>query len=160
MSHEDTRHADPMTKHAHHVIPVKIYLAIWVVLVFLTFVTVAASRINLGPLNVPIAIGIASFKAALVALFFMHLWYDEKYNLVIFGAGLAFLVIFLGLTAIDPISRGVVNTIEASEIRPEMSQPMINETPAPVLPADQAAQMPSGPPSVAHPEPVVPPAAH
>jgi len=44
----------------------------------LTVVTVAAAQVNLGSLNVPIALAIASVKAALVALIFMHLLWDEK----------------------------------------------------------------------------------
>ncbi len=110
-------------KHQPHVIPVKVYVAVWGALMVLTVITVVASRINLGPVNTPLALLIATTKAALVALFFMHLLYDDRYNIVIFGSSILFLAIFLGLTWIDPYTRGDLNEIERYPIRPEMGLP-------------------------------------
>jgi cytochrome c oxidase subunit 4 len=46
-------------------------------------------------INVVVALGIATLKASLVALFFMHLRYDRPLNGIIFVSSLVFLGIFL-----------------------------------------------------------------
>ena len=48
-----------------------------------------------------IALGIATLKASLVALYFMHLRYDNPFYAVVFLAALLFLAIFLSLTLLD-----------------------------------------------------------
>ena len=48
-------------------------LAVYAALLLLTVVTVLASFVDLGLWNVVVALLIASVKASLVALFFMHL---------------------------------------------------------------------------------------
>ena len=73
-------------------------------LMFLTALTVACARIDLGALNLVIALAIASIKAALVALFFMHLIYDDKFNIAILAAGLIFVGIFCALTVTDMLT--------------------------------------------------------
>ncbi len=54
------------------------YIVVWLALLVLTAVTWGVSYINLGLGNVAVALLIASFKAALVALFFMHLRYENR----------------------------------------------------------------------------------
>lgn len=64
---------------AEHGNMVKIYMFIFVALVVLTGATVGASDIDLGRTgNIIVGLIIASCKACLVALFFMHLKYDER----------------------------------------------------------------------------------
>ena len=94
------------SSHAHHIVPLKVYLTIGAALLFLTAVTVWASYIDLGNWNIVVALVIAAFKASLVAMFFMHLKYDNKLNLVIFLIGIAFLTIFIGFTMFDTLRRG------------------------------------------------------
>lgn len=79
------------------------YIIVLAALLVLTAVTVAASGIHFGSpaINVIVALGIASLKASLVALFFMHLLHDKPLNALIFVSGLVFLAIFLILTLID-----------------------------------------------------------
>jgi cytochrome c oxidase subunit 4 len=77
-----------------------------------TTVTVAGIHFSTPAINVVVALGIASVKASLVALFFMHLLHDKPMNALIFTAGLAFLAIFLILCLIDvetrmPVQPGV-----------------------------------------------------
>ncbi len=55
-----------------------LYAVVWVALLILTGTTVAVSYVNLGVFNVVVALVIASVKASLVALFFMHLKYENK----------------------------------------------------------------------------------
>ena len=54
------------------------YIIVWIALLVLTGVTWGVSYINLGLGNVTVALLIASVKAALVALFFMHLRYENR----------------------------------------------------------------------------------
>jgi len=89
-----------------HVIPLKIYLLIGGSLFFLTIITVAASFVDLGNFNIAIALGIASFKASLVALYFMHLRYDNKLFLIVFSTSLFFLAVLITLTIADTLRRG------------------------------------------------------
>ena len=70
-------------------------------LFILTAITVGASYINFGSANVVIALFIATIKAILVALFFMHLLHDKPVNGVIAVAGFLFLGIFLMFDLLD-----------------------------------------------------------
>ncbi len=54
------------------------YIIVWIALLILTGVTWGVSYVNLGMGNVAVALIIASVKAALVALFFMHLRYENR----------------------------------------------------------------------------------
>jgi cytochrome c oxidase subunit 4 len=85
----------------------KLYALIFGALIILTIVTVGASYINFGTgmANVVIAMLIASIKASLVALFFMHLRWDRPVSAVIFCSTLFFLGLFLMGTYTDTISR-------------------------------------------------------
>ena len=67
----------------------------------LTGVTVGASYVNLGRLNVWIALLIASCKGSLVLLFFMHLRYEGRVLILSFLATIGFLAIMIGFTFWD-----------------------------------------------------------
>ncbi len=81
------------------------YVATLVVLLILTAITVGASYINFGSGNVVIALAIATVKATIVGLIFMHLLHDKPVNAVIAVAGFVFLGIFLMFDFIDVDSR-------------------------------------------------------
>ena len=83
----------------------KIYIGILGSLLVLTFITVWVSYFNFGVLNVLVAMLIATIKASLVALFFMHLYEDNRLNQVVFISSFVFLAIFVGLTASDLLFR-------------------------------------------------------
>lgn len=85
----------------------KLYAAVLGALLFLTVVTVGASMIDFGGgmANVVIAMLIASIKASLVALFFMHLRWEGKMNAIIFCSTLFFLGLFLIGCYTDNINR-------------------------------------------------------
>jgi cytochrome c oxidase subunit 4 len=72
-----------------------------VLLLVLTGVTVAVSYIDLGFLNVPVALTIACLKAALVLLFFMHLRYEGPMIRYAFITTIVFLAIMIGFTFWD-----------------------------------------------------------
>jgi cytochrome c oxidase subunit 4 len=92
-----------------HVVPVGTYIAVFIALMVLTIVTVAASRVDLGVFNTPVALGIAVAKAILVILFFMHVKYGPRLiGLFVAGAFLWLSHLIAG-TAADYISRGAVD---------------------------------------------------
>ena len=113
------------TEHdSHHVIPMKVLLRVFGGLVFLTILTVAVAQIDLGVLDLPVALGIAGMKSALVVLFFMALKYDKGVNSMVFTVGTVFVVVFLLFTLLDVAFRGDLSnaaseTISAQERRAE-----------------------------------------
>ncbi len=76
-----------------------------IALLILTAVTVGAAYINLGSGNIVIALAIATVKAILVALFFMHLRWEKPMDSLIAMAGFIFLGIFIGFCLLDFDSR-------------------------------------------------------
>src|SRR3954453_15355969 len=101
-------HAHPDTpaaagSHAHGPSPhaAKIYMAVLLALLFLTVVTVGASYVDLGPANIVVALLIATVKASLVGLFFMHLLHDKPVNGMVLVAGFMFLGLLLSFCMLD-----------------------------------------------------------
>ena len=92
-----------------HVSPLKLYIGIFTALMVLTTVTVLVAYVNLGEWNKVVALGIASFKATLVVLYFMHVKYASRMTKLIVVTGLFFLAILLSLTMADYSSREWVN---------------------------------------------------
>ena len=92
-----------------HVSSLKVYIGIFLTLMALTAITVAVAYINLGQLNKVVALGIASFKATLVVLYFMHVKYASRMTKLVVVSGLFFLGIMLTLTMADYSSREWVN---------------------------------------------------
>ena len=81
-----------------HIQPYTHLLAVLAVLLALTAMTVAASRIELGGLNIWMTILIASIKSSFVLLFFMHLKYEGRFirtTFIVTVCTLAMLVGFL-----------------------------------------------------------------
>ena len=84
----------------------KTYIAIWITLLVGTGLTVFAASLDLAPYNAAIALIIASVKATLVALFFMHIrGASERLTKVVVIAALFFLLLLLGLTMSDYATR-------------------------------------------------------
>lgn len=98
-------HVDDGEVHAH-ISSLKLYVGIFATLIFFTLLTVAISYVHLGPLNLAVAILIASMKAALVVTFFMHLKYENKFNTLMFLIGLLFIGVFFAYTLNDTDRRG------------------------------------------------------
>lgn len=87
-----------------HVMPLWLLTAVWLALMGLTYVTVAATHFDLGRLNLWLAMAIATIKAYLVALYFMHLRYDRPFNGLLFLGALAFVMLFVGFALMDTLS--------------------------------------------------------
>jgi cytochrome c oxidase subunit 4 len=90
---------------SHHIVPLKVFVRVLVALLILTFLTVAASRVDFGAANALVAILIATVKAGLVMAFFMHLKYDDKLYMLVFFLGLFFLVIMFFFSQLDIVTR-------------------------------------------------------
>ena len=87
---------------SEHVLPSKLYYGIWIALLILTATTVGVAHIDLGPWNVVVALAIASLKAVLVVLFFMHVKYtSEKMTKVVIASAIFWLFILLALSLAD-----------------------------------------------------------
>jgi cytochrome c oxidase subunit 4 len=95
----------PANEH-HHILPIKIYLRVATALLVFTAITVFVAQFQFGEYNLLIAMIIAAIKATLVALFFMHLKYDNKIYAVVFVGSLVFLAVFIIFTMFDTLRRG------------------------------------------------------
>jgi len=88
-----------------HISSFKSYIIVWVILMILTFVTVYVSYLDFGTLNIIIAMGVASIKATVVALYFMHLKSEDgiTWGFAIFP--LTLLALLIGMTILDTFTR-------------------------------------------------------
>ena len=105
-----SQHHDPANvtnpEHAeHHIVGPKTYAIIFVTLLTFTGITVAAAFVNLGILNPIVALAIASTKAVIVILFFMHVFYQSKLIKMTVAAGFFTFLVLITMTLSDYISR-------------------------------------------------------
>src|SRR6185369_14906394 len=103
-----SQHHDPANitnpEHAeHHIVGPKTYSIIFITLLTLTGITVAAAFVNLGILNPIVALAIASTKAVIVILFFMHVFYQSKLVKMTVAAGFFTFLILITMTLTDYI---------------------------------------------------------
>ena len=86
-----------------HTATIKTLIATGGTLLFLTVVTVLATKIDFGGSNINLAIAmvIAVTKATLVILFFMHLRYDRLFHSVVFVSAILAAMLFVGFTLMD-----------------------------------------------------------
>jgi len=92
-------------EHTEHIVKPGTYLAIILTLLSLTGITVYAAYINLGRFNIVVALVIATLKATLVVLFFMHAKYSPRRTQLVIVAGIFWLALLLFMTLSDYISR-------------------------------------------------------
>jgi cytochrome c oxidase subunit IV len=126
-------HAD---SHSHgnqvgHHVPMWVLVATLLTLLVLTVLTVTATWVDLGhSVNLAIALGIATIKAILVALFFMHLAYDRPFNAIVLISALLFVMVFVGVALQDSLDyRGAID--EYRQVDPVRYAPAMNQEPAP-----------------------------
>jgi cytochrome c oxidase subunit 4 len=84
----------------------RVYYIVFIALLVLLVVTVGAADINLGRWNFLLAVTIATTKAALILLYFMHLRYSPRLIWLLSGGSLFFLAILFVITLSDYFSRG------------------------------------------------------
>ncbi len=98
-----TTHDDHHDDHGiAHTASVKVLLGTGGSLLFLTIVTVLATKVDFGAnINLALAMFIAVIKATLVVLFFMHLKYDKIFHTVVFASAILAASLFVGFTLMD-----------------------------------------------------------
>lgn len=99
MSHSND-HAEDGYDFAHPM-PVSMLLAVFGALVVLTIVTVAQASFDLGSFDIAVVMAIATVKAVLVGMFFMHLAHDKPFNIAIFLGSFVFVGLFVIFTLGD-----------------------------------------------------------
>lgn len=102
---ENQPHGKADEGHAHPV-PKALLIGVFVALLALTGLTVAVGWVedqglDFGALSIAVALGIATVKAAIVALFFMHLWWDSKFNALALLFSIGFVALFIGIAILD-----------------------------------------------------------
>ena len=90
---------------AQHIVGPRVYVTILFALLVGTGLTVWASFVDLGVWNPVIALAIATTKATLVVLYFMHVRYSSRLTMLTVGAGIFMFLVLISLTLADYISR-------------------------------------------------------
>jgi cytochrome c oxidase subunit IV len=91
---------------SEHIMSSRFYYTIWIALLCLTVITAAVSFVDLGPFNTVVALVIATVKALLVVLFFMHVKYtSEKLTKIVIVSAIFWLFLLLALSMADYTTR-------------------------------------------------------
>ena len=129
--HDEHGHHDD---HEHHVVGWKLLTTVFLVLMVLTVLTVAAINVDLGPLNLIVALGIALVKALLVVLIFMHIWWDRGFHGLLIASSLGFVALFIGFTMIDTWQyEDVISAYDANAQSQAANEKTPTYTPPPAL---------------------------
>ena len=117
-----------MSKHEHHITPLSIYISVFAALLFCTFLTLLTARpdifhidpswFDFGSFNIVLAMLIASFKASLVLMIFMHLLYDNKLNMALILGSVLCVGIFISITMLDVNKRQLIYDIRGKLVKP------------------------------------------
>lgn len=92
-------------KHKPHIVSYVQNLWVWIVLLLLTFLTVAIAGVDFKELAVVVALTIASVKSIIVASYFMHLRFDNKIITIMSIVVLFVFTVFIALTMVDYLTR-------------------------------------------------------
>jgi len=99
---------------SEHIASPKLYVSIFLALMVCTAATVFAAYQDLGQWNIVVALAIATFKASLVVLFFMHAKYSPKRTQLVIVCAVFWLAIMLALTLSDYQTRhDIVGSLNA-----------------------------------------------
>lgn len=91
--------------HDHHIVTPFQYMLVYITLLVCTGLTVGAAYVEMGVFNPIVALGIATFKAVIVILFFMHVMYQSRLVKMTVGAGFFTFLVLIGMTLSDYMSR-------------------------------------------------------
>ena len=89
-----------------HVAPPSMYYKVFGALIIGTILTVAAAKVDMGPLNNVVMLTIALAKALLVILFFMHVRWGTRLTWLVVASGFFWLFILFSITMTDFLTRG------------------------------------------------------
>lgn len=99
--HAHGDHGDHHDAHSSHALPWQLLVGVWLLLMALTALTVWQWSLDLGKIDLVIAMVIATIKATLVALIFMHLAWDRPFNGVVFLSSVIFAGLFVSVSMLD-----------------------------------------------------------
>ncbi len=137
-THDDASHHTADGEHCPHglghISPWQTLVKVWAALMALTILTVMATWVNLGSLNIWIAMAIAVIKGALVVMYFMHMKYDRPFIAYIFTFSLAFVAFFLAMVMLD--SKTYQPTVENRRL----DEVQVKAAPAPAATAPAPAK--------------------
>lgn len=91
---------------SQHTVSVPTNLAVFAALMVLLLATIGAAYIDLGVLNVFVALAIAICKTVLIMLYFMHVRFSNRLVTVFAGAAFLWLGILIALCMSDYLTRG------------------------------------------------------
>lgn len=95
---------------SEHIVSVRVYVTIFLVLLFGTGLTIVAAFVDFpGKLNTIVALTIAVAKATFVVLYFMHVRYSSRLVWVIVASALFWMAILFALTFSDYLTRGWIS---------------------------------------------------
>ena len=95
----------------NHSISFKTYLTVLISLLILTVITVGVAQWDFGAFNAFFAMLVATIKASLVLMYFMHLKYDEKIYWLIFGSAVFFVLLLYFFSELDIFTRVIQNSV-------------------------------------------------
>jgi cytochrome c oxidase subunit 4 len=96
---------------SQHGDPLYTYLGVFAALLAFTAITVAVAFLDLGVMNNVVALGIATVKATLVLLYFMHVRGSSSLTKVAIGSGIIFFAILVVFTLSDSFTRQLLGTV-------------------------------------------------
>jgi cytochrome c oxidase subunit 4 len=94
-----------MSEHKDHISTYKSHVVVLLCLLLLTILTVTITSVHLGPFNTAAAMLIASVKASIVLLYFMHLKFDQKIYRFMVTLVLAIYLVVIIITFFDYLYR-------------------------------------------------------
>ena len=101
-----------------HPMPVWQLISVFLALIALTVLTVFQATLDLGNIELIASLFIATIKASLVILFFMHMIHDKPLHAILFIGSFVFVALFLGFTLMDA---GAYNdAIELIVVQPDI----------------------------------------
>lgn len=119
------------TEEHGHIIPYRIYVQVLVTLLILTVVTVVVAKFeafNFGNWNIVIALLIASVKAGIVGMFFMHLKYENPLIWIYVTFPIVLLIIMLGGILSDNPSRWDSKIYSDQPIKKDLSHSALSQS--------------------------------
>lgn len=94
-------HSLPLTPAKSHIVSLPMLFAVWVVLCGMALASTAIATVNIGSLNVLVEMVIASVMAIVAALYFMHLRYDNPFNIAAMLLTVIFITLFISFSLTD-----------------------------------------------------------
>lgn len=143
-AHDDGQvHGDHSPYGLGHISSWQTLVKVWVALMVLTILTVMATWVNLGSLNIWIAMIVAVAKATLVVVFFMHMKHNKPFLMYVFTFSLAFVAFFLAMVMLD--SKSYQPDVEKRRLDDPEQTKIVN-----VLPVTPAPAEPTPPAKTGH----------